>query len=72
MGVCPLGGATVGGLVPVIMPVTPVTITGGPGVIVTPGTGTGIHCGTSQHVGSLGSATIVQLDGTLVYFLHLK
>lgn len=67
-----MGGTFVGGLVPVITPVTPVTTSGGPGVNVTPGDGTGIHCGTSQHVGSLGSATMVQLDGTLVYLLHLK
>ena len=66
MGVGPDGGEEVGGLVPVITPVTPVTTIGGPGVIVTPGPGRGMHCGTSQHVGSLGSATMVQPAGTLV------
>ena len=69
--VTPLGDGVVGGLVPVMTPVTPVTTTGGPGVIVTPGCGTGIQLGTSQHVGSFGSATIVQLLGILVYFVHL-
>ena len=62
----------VGGFVPVITPVTPVTTIGGPGVTVTPGPGIGIHCGTSQQVGSFGSATMVQLAGTLLKVVHLK
>lgn len=68
----PVPGINVGGGVPtpVTTPGTPVIETGAVGS-GWPGEGNGIHCGTSQHVGSLGSGTIVQPTGTFGYLAHL-
>ena len=70
----PLGpGVGVGGWpLPDTTPGTPVMTTGPPVGTVSPGPGSGIHCGTSQHVGSLGSATSVQPAGTVGYLAHLE
>ena len=41
------------------------------GLMVPPGGGVGMHCGTLQHPGSLGSGTSVQPAGTLKNWGHL-
>jgi hypothetical protein len=57
---------------PEITPGTPVIVCIPPVGTVWPGPGTGIHCGTSQQVGSFGSGTKVQPVGIVGNLAHLK
>lgn len=65
----PLGPGVGGGGVPLpeMTPGTPVTVREVSVGRVSPGFGTGIHCGTSQQVGSFGSGTMVQPVGIVGY-----
>lgn len=66
-------GMGVGGVPePEMTPGTPVTANGLSVGTVWPGPGIGIHCGTSQQVGSFGSGTRVHPIGTVGYLAHLK
>ena len=69
----PIPGVGAGGVPePEITPGTPVIVCGPPVGTVLPGPGIGIHCGTSQQVGSLGSGTILHPDGMVGNLAHLN